>query len=262
MKAWSFFKTKFLADAPADIVDAFEAGGLRLPKDEDDFMCVVFGAIEALSPARLLSPDILTEKDDDETRLARAVLLCVLSHPRWWQAQALEGLATNDRMVAFRQKKPEDWKLWTILLFEITTLLVQRVFADVKTAVEEERSPHKNVVNLFLERSTRKEAKALLPEDIVATDDELLDSATEKYREALFRWNNDDDPPPFSKHDLWMALSSDPEDDIPSPSILVELRANRVMESYGLSRRDARLVVAVAEHLGKVISLDDEADDE
>ena len=104
MKAWSFFKTKFLADAPADIVDAFEAGGLRLPKDEDDFMCVVFGAIEALSPARLLSPDILTEKDDDETRLARAVLLCVLSHPRWWQAQALEGLATNDRMVAFRQK--------------------------------------------------------------------------------------------------------------------------------------------------------------
>jgi hypothetical protein len=60
-----------------------------------------------------------------------------------------------------------------------------------------------------------------------------------------------------------MALidESEPEDRVPSPSVLVELRANRVIENFGMNKRDARLVVAVAEQLGKVINLKDDDDE-
>jgi hypothetical protein len=43
--------------------------------------------------------------------------------------------------------------------------------------------------------------------------------------------------------------------------MLVEHRANRIVENYGTSKRDARLVVAVAEQLGKLIEIRDEMDD-
>jgi hypothetical protein len=107
-------------------------------------------------------------------------------------------------------------------------------------------------------------AAKLLPDNLIDTDEELNNLATEEYRRALFEWDNDDDRPPFSKHDIWMALmdDSEPEDHIPSPSAMVDLRAARVMENYGLNKRDARLVVAVMESLGETISLnDDEGED-
>ncbi|PJG54068.1 hypothetical protein CVM73_16760 [Bradyrhizobium forestalis] len=50
-----------------------------------------------------------------------------------------------------------------------------------------------------------KRAAKLLPD----TDDELNNIATEEYRRALFEWDNDDDRPPFTKHDIWMALMDD-----------------------------------------------------
>jgi len=61
-----------------------------------------------------------------------------------------------------------------------------------------------------------------------------------------------------------MALmdDSEPEDHLPSPSAMVDLRAARVMENYGLNRRDARLVVAVMESLGETINLKDDEDED
>jgi hypothetical protein len=57
-----------------------------------------------------------------------------------------------------------------------------------------------------------------------------------------------------------MALldDSEPEDHLPSPSALIDLRAARAMENYGLNKRDARLVVAVMESLGETINLNDD----
>lgn len=68
-----------------------------------------------------------------------------------------------------------------------------------------------------------------------------------------------DDHPPLTKHDIWMALmdDSEPEDHLPSPSAMVDLGAARVTENYGLNRRDAWLVVAVVESLGETINLKD-----
>jgi len=39
---------------------------------------------------------------------------------------------------------------------------------------------------------------------------------------------------------------------------MADLRTTRVMESYGLNRRDVRLVVAVMESLGGTINLKDD----
>jgi hypothetical protein len=55
---------------------------------------------------------------------------------------------------------------------------------------------------------------------------------------------------------------SEPEDHLPSSSAMVDLRAARVMENYGLNRRDARLVVAVTESLGETINLKDDEDED
>jgi hypothetical protein len=63
----------------------------------------------------------------------------------------------------------------------------------------------------------QQRASKLLPDNLIDTDDELNGAMTEEYRRALFECDNDDDRPPFTKHDLWMALmdASEPEDHLP-----------------------------------------------
>jgi hypothetical protein len=244
--AWTFFKNEYLADAPAELVETFNSTGLRLPKDEDDVMRGPFVVLAKYVPSTLLSTDILARKSDATTRAKTGVLLTILSHPKWRHARLLlEVLGSNDRMKKLQKDKPDDWQYWVFFLFNVIELIVRRMFSDVRTVIDEELSG--DVGDLMAERAAK-----LLPDNLIDTDEELNNIATEEYRRALFEWDNDDDRPPFTKHDIWMALmdDSEPEDHLPSPSALIDLRAARVMENYGLNRRDARLVVAVMESLG------------
>jgi hypothetical protein len=209
-------------------------------------------------PSALLSTDILARKNDATTRAKTGVLLTILSHPKWRHARLLlEVLASNDRMKKLQKDKPDDWQYWVFFLFNIIELIVRRMFSDVRTIIEEELSG--DVGDLMAEPAAK-----LLPDNLIDTDKELNNIATEEYRRALFEWDNDDDRPPFTKHDIWMALvdDSEPDDHLPSPSALIDLRAARVMENYGLNRRDARLVVAVMESLGETINLEDDEDED
>ena len=256
--AWTFFKNEYLADAPAELVETFNSTGLRLPKDEDDVMRAPFVVLAKYVPSALLSTDILARKSDATTRAKTGVLLTILSHPKWRHARLLlEVLASNDRMKKLQKDKPDDWQYWVFFLFNVIELIVRRMFSDVRTVIDEELSS--DVSDLMAERAAK-----LLPDNLIDTDEELNNVATEEYRQALFEWDNDDDRPPFTKHDIWMALmdDSEPKDHLPSPSALIDLRAARVMENYGLNRRDARLVVAVMESLGETINLKDDEDEE
>jgi hypothetical protein len=256
--AWTFFKNEYLADAPAELVETFNSTGLRLPKDEDDVMRGPFVVLAKYVPSTLLSTDILARKSDAATRAKTGVLLTILSHPKWRHARLLlEVLASNDRMKKLQKDKPDDWQYWVFFLFNVIELIVRRMFSDVRTVIDEELSG--DVGDLMAERAAK-----LLPDNLIDTDEELNNIATEEYRRALFEWDNDDDRPPFTKHDIWMALmdDSEPEDHLPSPSALIDLRAARVMENYGLNRRDARLVVAVMESLGETINLKDDEDED
>lgn len=60
--AWTFFKNEYLADAPAELVEAFNSTGLRLPKDEDDVMRAPFVMLAKYVPSALLSTDILARR--------------------------------------------------------------------------------------------------------------------------------------------------------------------------------------------------------
>jgi hypothetical protein len=256
--AWTFFKNEYLADAPAELVETFNNTGLRLPKDKDDVMRAPFVVLAKYVPSALLSTDILARKNDATTRAKTGVLLTILSHPKWRHARLLlEVLASNDRMKKLQKDKPDDWQYWVFFLFNIIELIVRRMFSDVRTIIEEELSG--DVGDLMAEPAAK-----LLPDNLIDTDKELNNIATEEYRRALFEWDNDDDRPPFTKHDIWMALvdDSEPDDHLPSPSALIDLRAARVMENYGLNRRDARLVVAVMESLGETINLKDDEDED
>jgi hypothetical protein len=256
--AWAFFKNEYLANAPAELVETFNSTGLRLPKDEHDVMRAPFVVLAKYVPSALVSADILARKSDATTRAKTGVLLTILSHPKWRHARLLlEVLASNDRMKKLQKDRPDDWQYWVLFLFNVIELIVRRMFSDVRTVIDEELSG--DVGDLMAERAAK-----LLPDNLIDTDEELNDIATEEYRRALFEWDNDDDRPPFTKHDIWMALmdDSEPEDHLPSPSALVDLRAARVTENYGLSRRDARLVVAVIESLGKTINLKDDEDED
>jgi hypothetical protein len=256
--AWTFFKNEYLANAPAEVLETFNSTGLRLPKDEDDVMRAPFVVLAKYVPSALVSADILARKSDATTRAKTGVLLAILSHPKWRHARLLlEVLASNDRMKKLQKDKPDDWQYWVFFLFNVIELIVRRMFSDVRTVIDEELSG--DVGDLMAERAAK-----LLPDNLIDTDEELNNIATEEYRRALFEWDNDDDRPPFTKHDIWMALmdDSEPEDHLASPSALVDLRAARVMENYGLSRRDARLVVAVMESLGETINLKDDEDED
>jgi hypothetical protein len=186
------------------------------------------------------------------------VLLTILSHPKWRHARLLlEVLAGNNSMKKLQKDKPDDWQYWVFFLFNVIELIVRRMFTDVKTLIDEELSG--DVGDLMAERAAK-----LLPDNLIDTDEELNNIATEEYHRALFEWDNDEDRPPFTKHDIWMALmdDSEPEDHLPSSSALVDLRAARVKENYGFSRRNARLVVAVMESLGETINLKDDEDED
>lgn len=256
--AWTFFKNEYLADAPAELVETFNTTGLRLPKDEDDVMRAPFVVLAKYVPSALLSTDILARKSDATTRAKTGVLLTILSHPKWRHARLLlEVLASNESMKKFQKDKPDDWQYWVFFLFNVIELIVRRMFSDVRTVIDKELSGDVGDPMAHI-------AAKLLPDNLIDTDKELNDIATEEYRRALFEWDNDDDRPPFTKHDIWMALmdDSEPEDHLPSPSAMVDLRAARVMENYGLNRRDARLVVAVMESLGETINLKDDEDED
>jgi hypothetical protein len=194
VSAWRFFKTEYLASAPDEIMELFDTSGLRPPEehDDNDFMAIVFTVIAKRLPPRLLSPDILAEKNDEATRTSRALLLCLFCHPKWRQVRMLEALAEDEKMTSLRTKKSEDWRHWVFLFFRVIELLMLRMFGDIKTVIDGERSPTSNVINLVMERNLKNGAnseKSMLPDGVIATDDELLKAVTESYRETLFEWN-------------------------------------------------------------------------
>jgi len=238
---WRFCRDDFIRDAPKEVKDAFDYAGLRAPKDDDDLMTVVFSLLAHRLPESLLSRGLIDVKSESkDVAERRGVLFAIMTHPAWNRIGMLEQLA--DRIASVRKEKPDDWKHWLYCIFGLLDLLQQRILADIQEALREDE------ITIDIK-------------DTISTDGEMLERSTDVYRECLFSWGNEDDRPPFTKHDMWMALIQDKEmaeGMLTSPFFIVEERARRVMENYGLSKRDARIVVATMEQLGKVINLNEE----
>jgi len=221
--------------APAEIRRAV-AQGLRVPKNDDDLMVAALRLLALELPEELLERELLDPALRHPSSLKhRATLASIIVHPGWRRLHMLNQLA--DRVGSFKAKHPEDWMHWMYLVFDLLALVVRRNFADVQALLAGQKFP-----------VTFKE--------VIADDKTLLDRATHTYREKLFAWKNETERTPFSKQDLWMALLQEREIDegvLISVSDLIELRARHVMENYGLCLRDARIVVATTEMLGKVI---------
>lgn len=215
------------------------AGGLREPKGEDDPMYVALKILATRLPKELLSRDLMDPKrrNHPTTMKRRGALAAVVMHPGWQRLHMLKQLI--DRVEVFKAEKPKDWQHWLYVTFDLMNLVVQRNLADVQQLLKEEH------IEVDLEPT-------------IADNDTLLKKATEVYRDRLYEWKNENDRPPFTKQDMWIALLQDKEQEegvLMSVSELVEVRARRIMENYGLCLRDSRIVVATMEQLGNVINL-------
>lgn len=109
-------------------------------------------------------------------------------HPGWQRLHMLKQLI--DRVEVFKVEKPKDWQHWLYVTFDLMNLVVQRNFADVQQLLKEED------IEVDLEPT-------------IADDDTLLKKATEVYRDRLYEWKSENDRPPFTKQDMWIALLQD-----------------------------------------------------
>jgi hypothetical protein len=215
------------------------AEGLREPKGENDPMYIALNILATRLPKKLLSRDLIAPKCENHpaTMKRRGALVAIVMHPGWQRLRMLKQLI--DRVEVFKVEKPKDWQHWLYVTFDLLNLIVQRNLADVQQLLDDEQ------IEVDLEPT-------------IADDGALLKKAAEVYRDRLREWKNENDRPPFTKQDMWMAMLQDKEQAdgvLLSVSELVEERSRRVMENYGLCLRDSRIVVATMEQLAKVIDV-------
>jgi hypothetical protein len=163
-----FCRDEIHGGAPREVLDRLK-NGLRAPRDDDDFMVVAYHILAASLPEELLRRDLIGTPKDQATAQRQAALAAIVVHRGWQRIRVLEKRLVA-RIAPLKAKRPHDWQRWMFLTFELVRLTVQRNLHDLQVSLEK----------------------------TIASDDQLLEEATELYRATL----HEGDLPPFTRYEI------------------------------------------------------------